>query len=72
MPITSILILAIIIFAFVLFAVVLAWGERQTRHIGDANRRAAAASTHINSLKQGAARADYSPGQRGSSSTAKV
>lgn len=34
MPITSIIILAAIVSAFMVFAAVLAWGERQTRHLG--------------------------------------
>ena len=33
MPITSIIILAAIVSAFLLFGAVLAWGERQTRHL---------------------------------------
>jgi hypothetical protein len=37
MPITSIIILATIVSAFVVFAAVLAWGERQTRHLGRQN-----------------------------------
>jgi len=34
MPMTSILVLAGIVAAFATFGIVLAWGDRQTRHLG--------------------------------------
>jgi hypothetical protein len=45
MPMTSILVLAGIVAAFAAFGIVLAWGERQTRHLGRPARGQAPART---------------------------
>jgi hypothetical protein len=52
MPMTSILVLAGIVAAFGAFGIVLAWGERQTRHV---NRQSAEqAPTRMDDLKKAA------------------
>ncbi len=52
MPILSAIILTAIVCAFIAFAVVLAWGEYQTRNIGQAADQDAGTQAEVQSLQQ--------------------
>ena len=64
MPIQTMIILSGIVFAFVIFGVVLAWGERQTRHfVREGERRSANTLKTAPSIRiiEGASGATFAP-----------